>query len=341
MIRLGVVGMGLIGNRHMASIDRCKGVALGAVVEPDEQKRLALAGKGIATFVSVEDMLRQVELDGVVIATPSHLHASPAVACLQAGLHVLVEKPIATALEDADRIVEAALRYQRHVLVGYNRRHSNSVAKAKELLDRSLGDLIAVSGQWTVRKPDSYFEPDWRRNKAAGPVMINLTHDLDLMRYFCGEVESVSAIGTSRVRQFDKEDVVAVTLRFRTGVLGTFIVSDSLHSPWSWELATGESKEFKATGENCYRFMGTDGSLEFPNLVLWRSSDPDPSWMQPIEAKIIASGRSDDFFTQVSHFRDVIEGKSPPLATASDGRETLRATLAIQESILTETTVRL
>lgn len=170
MIRLGVVGLGFIGGRHVATIDRCEGVALVALVEPDGQRRLALARDGVVTFASVEDMLSEADLDGVVIATPSHLHAAPTVACLEAGLHVLVEKPIATTIEDADRIVEAARLHQRHVLVGYNRRHSDVVAKAKDLIGRSLGDLAAVNGQWTVRKPGGYFEQDWRRNRAAGPV---------------------------------------------------------------------------------------------------------------------------------------------------------------------------
>lgn len=341
MIRLGVVGLGFIGGRHVATIDRCEGVALAALVEPDGQRRLALARDGVATFASVEDMLSEADLDGVVIATPSHLHAAPTVACLEAGLHVLVEKPIATTIEDADRIVEAARLHQRHVLVGYNRRHSDVVGTAKDLIGRSLGDLAAVNGQWTVRKPGAYFEQDWRRNRAAGPIMINLTHDVDLMRYFCGDVETVSAVGTNRLRRFDKEDVVAVTLRFRAGVLGTFLLSDSLLSPWSWELATGESDEFRATWQNCYRFMGTAGSLEFPNLVLWRSPAPDPSWMHPIEAEHVPTRQADAFLTQVAHFRDVIAGRSPPLATAWDGRETLRTTLAVQESMLSGKTVRL
>jgi predicted dehydrogenase len=341
LVRLGVVGLGFIGHRHVATIERCEGVVLSALVEPNEQRRLELARAGVPAFSRVDDMLGRAELDGVIIATPSHLHADPTVACLQAGLHVLVEKPIATAIEDADRIVEAARRHQRHVLVGYNRRHSEVVEQTKDLLSHAIGDLAAVNGQWTVKKPGTYFQPDWRRVRAAGPTMINLTHDIDLLRHFCGDIESISALGTNRVRQFEKEDVVAIALRFRHGILGTFLLSDSLHSPWAWELATGESEEFKATWQNNYRFMGTEGSLEFPNLVLWASSSRDPSWMNPIEEKVISSRRGDTFLAQIRHFRDVVAGLGVPLVSAFDARETLRATLAVQQSILSEGEVRL
>lgn len=341
MVRLGIIGLGFIGLRHVKAIEACAGVELSGIVEPDPSRRKTFSGRGVPIFASMEEMLDRVELNGVIVATPSDSHASITVACLKRGVHALVEKPIATTIEDADRIIDAAERSGRHVLVGYNRRHLDVVDKTRQILRDEVGNLVALNGQWTVRKPDTYFEPRWRQQKAAGPVLINLTHEIDLLRAFCGDIESVTALGSNKLRQFEKEDVVALVLAFRNGVLGTFLLSDSAHSPWAWELATGETAEFKATGQNTHRFVGDAGSLEFPNLIHWRSGEGNASWLTGIQPRRVSVSHGDSFQRQISHFRDVLQGIAKPLVTAWDGRETLRTTLAVQRSISSGETVYL
>ena len=82
----------------------------------------------------------------------------------------------------------------------------------------------------------------------------------------------------NRVRGLEKEDTAAITLRFASGALATVLLSDAAASPWAWEMATGENPSFPPQHENAYRFVGTEGALEFPNLVLWSYRDGERGW---------------------------------------------------------------
>ncbi len=104
-----------------------------------------------------------------------------------------------------------------------------------------LGRLINVTALWQLQKPDSYFETPWRREPGAGFLLTNLIHDLDLLRYLCGEVVQVQAFTRNDVRGFANEDSAAVLLQFANGALGSLTGSDAVAAPWSWELDAGES----------------------------------------------------------------------------------------------------
>src|SRR5258708_256744 len=134
-----------------------------------------------------------------------------------------------------------------------------------------IGRLAAVAALWLLQKPADYFDVAWRREAGGGPLLINLIHDIDDLRYICGEIAEVRAITANAARGFPVEDSAAVTLRFANGAVGSATVSDAVPAPWSWELASGENPVYPQQPENCYFFSGTSGSLALPRVDPWRS----------------------------------------------------------------------
>ena len=268
---------------------------------------------------------------------PTGLHATVGMACAAAGVHILVEKPIADDVPAGLELVVAAEAAGVRVLVGHHRRYDPAVETARDIVrSGELGRLVLVSAVWAVRKPDDYWDAGWRSAPGGGPVLINLIHDIDCLRYICGEIVEVQAASSSAVRGFEVEDSAAIVLRFEDGALGSVAITDAAGSPWSWEGGTNDNPAAAWSGQNSYRFMGVDGSLEFPNLVTWRHEGAAPgSWGQPYIATPRGLGPRTARADQVRHFCAVVRGDVPPRIDGRDGLATLAATMAVHEAAAT------
>ena len=331
--KLAIVGAGVIGKRHMAAIAETPAAELVAIADPLPTAKTIAEENGIQWFAETEDMLAAVKPDGVIVATPTEHHLAPVLAAMDAGAHVLVEKPITPNLAQAEEIITRSATIRRHVLVGHHRRHYPVLHKARDLVQGgALGRLVAVCGQWTVKKPPAYFEPDWRRKRQAGPVLTNLIHEMDSLRFICGDVANISAETSCDILGYDKEDTAAFVIRFENGALGSFVLSDQTPSPWAWEFATGENPAFPRSAQNVCRFMGTEAALDFPNLTLWTDERGEPGWNHPMTARTIEIDLGDAFAAQCRHFCAVIKGDEAPRITALDAAKTLQATLAVFEA---------
>jgi len=184
-----------------------------------------------------------------------------------------------------------------------------------------------------ARKPDSYFdEAPWRRAAGGGPLLINMIHEIDTLRYLCGEVTSVQARMSSAVRGLDVEDTVAIGLAFESGAMGTFMLSDAAASAVSWELTSGENPAYpNVPGIDCYVLAGAAGSLGVPTMRLV-SYPATPSWWEPLRSEVVDVERRDPLAEQLRHFCTVIRGDAAPLVTGRDGVQNLRVVEAIIES---------
>jgi predicted dehydrogenase len=331
--RLAIVGAGVIGKRHIAAIAGAPCADLVAIADPLPAAGALARENGIEWFANTPDMLAAAKPDGVIVATPTEHHLEPVLAALDAGAHALVEKPITQSLAQAEDIISRSAATGRHVLVGHHRRHYPVLHKARELVQGgALGQLVAVSGQWNVRKPPAYFEPGWRKKREAGPVLTNLVHELDSLRFICGDIASISAEMSSDILGCEKEDAAAIVIRFESGALGSFVLSDQTPSPWAWEFATGENPAFPRSAQNACRFMGTRAALDFPNLTLWTHEGGEPDWNHPMTAQAIDVDLGDAFAAQCRHFCAVITSDEAPRITAADAAKTLQATLAVFEA---------
>ena len=254
--RLAVMGAGLIGRRHIEHVTR--EASLAAVIDPVPAAKAIAEEHGVAWYPDLASMLMCDRPDGVIVATPNQLHVEHGLQCVAADLPALIEKPIASDAAEASRLVEAAETAGVPLLVGHHRRHNPLIQQAKAQISAGLlGRIVAVHVQCWFYKPDYYFDTAWRREPGGGPVLINMIHDIDLLRYLCGEIVSVQATESRSVRGFEVEDTAAAIITFANGALGTLTISDTVVSPWSWELTLGENPAYPKTGEFCCLIGGT------------------------------------------------------------------------------------
>lgn len=342
--KLAVIGAGLIGQKHAALVANADAAQLVGICDSDSS-RAAVAQQYQAPFYqSLEELLTETKPEGAIIATPNHLHAPVAEICAAHGVHLLVEKPIADTLADAERISRAAATNGVQVLVGHHRRHNPFIAQARTLLQQgAVGKLIGVSVLWTIRKPDEYFQVQWRTQRPnGGPALINLIHEIDSLHFLCGPITQVYAQSSSAIRGFAVEDSLAATLTFANGAFGSLLLSDAATAPWSYEATTGENPHYFHAPEDCYHFVGTAGSLAFPSMTLWRYTDSTQAgWQHPMTAQSISVAAVDPLVRQLEHFCRVIQGEEAPFVSAAEGTRALAVILALLESAATNQPVRL
>ncbi|MBI9083292.1 MAG: Gfo/Idh/MocA family oxidoreductase [Desulfobacterales bacterium] len=334
-IRLGVIGAGLMGMKHIELVHACGICSLAGISDVDPSRKALADAFGVSFYRTAEELIDGEQPTGVIIATPNAQHAAIAEVCAKRSVHMLIEKPIADTLAQAMRIVDIANQSGIRVLVGHHRRHSPLIRKTRELVGGgAIGKLIGVSVLWALMKPDAYFDVEWRRQRhVGGPLLINLIHDLDSLRFICGEIKEVYARASSAVRGFDVEDSLSISIAFDNGAIGSVLASDATPAAWSYEAAVGENPLYFRTEENCYHFLGTSASLAFPRMELWRYADANrKGWQHPMERSQIAVGEADPLKVQLEHFCRVVRGEDEPVVNARDGAETLAVALAVQRS---------
>ncbi len=335
-VRLAVVGAGLIGSKHARLIRAQSGCALVGIGDFDSNRKPVAEEFNVPFYEDVESLLDREVPEGVIVATPNGTHAVIAELCSRRSMHVLIEKPIAATLEDAQHIVKLAADSKIQVLVGHHRRYNPLIQETRSIVQSGvLGRLVAVSMLWTLLKPPDYYEVGWRcRRPDGGPALINLIHELDSLRFICGEIRQVYAQASCATRKLDVEDSLSITLSFANGSLGSVLASDATPSPWSYEAATGENPYYFHADENCYHFLGTLGSLAFPRMELWRYSEiGQAGWQYPLDKSCRAVTKSDPLIAQLKHFCRVVRGEESPMVDGQEGTRSLAVALAVLESI--------
>ena len=334
-VRLAVIGVGDIGRVHATKVVESEATRLVALSDPSPSGREGAARFGVRNRPDYRQVLEN-RPDGVIVSVPNALHAEVAEFFASAGVSLLVEKPLADSVDAARRIVAAAAANGVHLLVGHHRRHNVVVDECRRLVQEELGTLLATNSLVTMRKPDSYYDAEWRRGTEAGPLLVNVIHEVDLLRTICGEVSAVQSIGRDLARGFDFDDTLAILFHYAAGALGTILVCESTPSPWSWEASISEGMGFPTYGMSSSMFFGTEGSLSFPDLQVWRypNSAPEPGWFSSLIVSKSTVEANDPYRDQIDHFARVIRGMEPPLV---DGDDALRS-LAVIEAIRTAST---
>jgi predicted dehydrogenase len=333
-VSLVLIGAGEIGGRHLKLVVGEPGCRLVAIADPAPQAEAVAREAGCSYYERYEEMLDGEQPEGAIVAAPTPLHEPIGIACAKRGIHMLMEKPVTDTVEAGHNLIKAAGDARVQIAVGHHRRFDPAVQAARAIIaSGEIGRLVGVSGIWATRKHNDYYEADWRRQPGGGPVLINLIHDIDMLRFCCGEIESVYAETRNAERGLQVEDSGAVMLRFRSGAIATITFSDATPSPWGWERASGDNPRTPGIPENCFRFFGAEASFEFPNIAIWRNPPPaEPSWLQPIEKATRPLPQRAALAKQLKHFCQVVRGEVEPRVSAVDGLATLAATAALLES---------
>lgn len=334
-VRIAVAGAGLIGQRHIEEVVASDAAELAAIVDPSPPAVELAERLGVPLHPSLAELFAADQPDGVILATPNQLHVDGGLECVAAGVPVIVEKPLGDTVDGARKLVEAAAAAGVPLLTGHHRNYSSNMAKAREVVSSGvLGRLVGVVGTATFYKPDDYFEvgDGWRSKPGGGPILLNLTHEVNNLMALCGDIVAVQATASSATRGFPVEDTAAMVFRFANGALGTFMLSDTAASPRSWEQTSGENRSYAAyPDEDCYHVFGTRGSLSIPTMRL-KTYPGEASWWNPTQDSTLAVDVEDPLANQVAHFAAVIRGEAEPICSGEAGLNTLLVCEAVVEA---------
>lgn len=227
VLNFALVGCGRISKRHseLLGLNQIHNARLVAVCDVVLTKAEKVATEfAVPAFVDMHQMMHEVDIDVVVILTESGLHAEHVMALAPYGKHIVVEKPMALTLDDADAMIRACDQAGIKLFVVKQNRLNVPVVKLREALDAGrFGKLVlgTVRVRW-CRKQAYYDQDMWRGTWALdGGVLSNqASHHVDLLEWMMGDVESVFAMSTTALADIEAEDTAVVTLRFKSGALG-------------------------------------------------------------------------------------------------------------------------
>ncbi|MEC7984332.1 MAG: Gfo/Idh/MocA family oxidoreductase [Myxococcota bacterium] len=334
-----VIGPGLIGKKHIQLINENDRCTVEAVVSLHPEKY------GEHFYHTLDQAFAAHVFDAAIISSPNECHYKHAMKCLEYNVPLLIEKPLTDTLESAQRLLAFAEKKSVPILVGHHRTYSAFIPEAKKIIhSERFGQLVSVQGSAQFYKPTHYFsERGWRQKKGGGPILINLIHDIGILRELCGEIVRVCAFSSNAVRGFEVEDTVSISCVFETGCMGTFILSDCAASTKSWEMTSGENPDYPHyPDEACYHFAGTKGSLDFPSMKFtYYQSTEDASWWKPFCHQRLEVTANDPLKCQLDHFISVVDGESKPLVSGRSAYNNMRVLDAIQQSISSERVVHL
>ncbi len=272
-VRIGIVGLGNIGQLHAQSLldgKIARGV-LTAVANTSPSKLKPYQEQGLKVFGSGEELIASGEIDALLIATPHFQHTPLGIAALEAGLHVLVEKPISAHKADAERLIGKAKQHSDLIFGGmFQLRVEPRYIKMRELVQAGeLGDLMRVIWIMTdwFRSEVYYQSGGWRatwKGEGGGVLLNQCLHQLDVMQWILGMPAKVrSEVGIGKYHDIEVEDDVTCYMEYPNGASGVFITS------------TGETP-----GSNRFEIAGTKGRLLLENdkLVFTKNAVPSDEW---------------------------------------------------------------
>ncbi|MCS6774184.1 MAG: Gfo/Idh/MocA family oxidoreductase [Anaerolineae bacterium] len=331
-LRFGIVGCGRIAPRHAESIaslhEQAKLVAVADAI-PSRAHHLAQR-YGAEVETDYRRLLDRKDIDVVNICTPSGLHAQMGIEAAQAGKHVIVEKPIALTLQDADSLICACANAGVTLTVVLQNRYNPPMQDLKHLVESGkLGRLLL--GNATVRwyRPQSYYEDGWHGTRAmdGGALMNQSIHHIDALQWVMGDVERVFAYGATLAHRMECEDAGVAVLRFVSGALGV-VEGSTITWPENLEGSVaifGERGSVKVGGTALNRkvFWKVEGELEQERFLVSKDDVDPPTVYGYSHRAVIADAIS-----------AIADGRAPK-TDGYEGRKSLKLVLAMYRSMET------
>ena len=334
MIKFGVVGCGRISKRHLDLLGggQIKGAALAAICDTDAGRlQTARCNHDVAVYHDLATMLDDPTIDVITVLTPSGMHAGHAIAAARAGKHVVVEKPMALRLEDADAMIAECDRAGVKLFVVKQNRFNIPVVKAREALDAGrFGKLVLGTVRVRWRRDQGYYDQDsWRGTWAQdGGVLANqASHHIDLLEWFMGDVVSVHARASRMLVDIEAEDTAIATLQFANGALG---IVEATNAARPRDL------------EGSLSILGEGGTVvvggfAVNKMVTWDFATPEPGDATVMDAFSVNPPNVYGYGHQAyyEHIVDCLQNEVAALVDGLEGRRSLELITALYESIET------
>lgn len=334
MLKFALIGCGRIAKRHseLLGLEQIKGAKLVAACDIDEAKAFDIAKQfSIPHFTDMHQMMRSVEIDVVVVLTESGNHAKHVVELARYGKHIVVEKPMALRLEDADAMIQACDNAGVKLFVVKQNRFNVPVVKLREAIDQNrFGKLVLGTVRVRWCRPQSYYDQaPWRGTWALdGGVLTNqASHHIDMLEWMLGDVESVFAMSTTALANIEAEDTAVVTLKFKNGALGVVEATTAVRP-----------KDL----EGSISILGEGGSVEIGGFAVnkmkvWNFVSAMPGDEEVMEKYSVNPPNVYGFGHQAyyEHVVDCIQNDRQHLVDGLTGRKSLELINAIYESIET------
>ena len=342
-LKTALVGCGKVGHLHAAALKSLPESEFVAVCGRTPEKAKSFAEKyGVTAFTDVGEMLARSKAEAICICTPHPEHAAPTIAAAQAGVHAIVEKPLASTLEDCDAMLAAARENKTIISTICQRRFYPPCQRIRRAIDEgkigkpALG--IATIFGW---RDEAYYKSDpWRGSwkLEGGGVLVNQSpHQLDLLTWYMGEIDEVFGYWANLNHPYiEVEDTAIAVVRFKGGGLGNIVVSNSqnpaLNARVSVHGTNGASLGVQTDGGAMF-VPGVTGISEAPFNDIWTIRGEEqslPQWKEE-DARLFASVNPMEYFhrLQIQDFlRAIIERRAPSI-TGEDGRRTVELFTAI------------
>ncbi len=334
MLKFALIGCGRIAQRHAELLGHkhVEGATLAAVCDNVAEKAHRFGGEfDVPAFTDMHEMMERVQPNVAVILTESGLHAAHVIALAPYGKHIVVEKPMALTLDDADEMIRACDRHGVRLFVVKQNRFNVPVVKLREALDAGrFGKLVlgTVRVRW-CRRQEYYKQDAWRGTWALdGGVLTNqASHHIDLLEWMMGDVQSVYAKATTALVDIETEDTAVVVLQFRSGALGVV------------EATTATRPKDL---EGSLSILGEHGAVEIGGFAVnemkvWQFEHADPSDAEVLARFSVNPPNVYGFGHQAyyEHVVNCILHEQPQLVDGFEGRRSLELISAIYESIET------
>ena len=339
MIYVGILGGGNISETHARAAYETDGVEVAAIYGQNQEKTARLSELfGGKVFNSLPELLQHKPLDVVMIGSPSGLHAEQGIAAAQAGLHVLVEKPLDITTERADALISECARAGVRLGVCFQDRMAPDIRRLKELLAAgTLGKPILISARvkW-YRPPEYYSGSRWRGTVAldgGGALMNQGVHTVDLLLWLMGEVARVTARSVTALHNIEVEDTVVATLAFVNGAIGTLEAATSAYPGYPRRIELTGSKGTIILEHD--RIVAADLLSGHVDLLQPTVRGSNPGANSPVVSEVTGHRKL------LQDFLRAIETNGSPNCDGVEGRRSVELVQAIYESARTGNAVTL
>jgi predicted dehydrogenase len=342
-LRTAIVGCGKVGHLHAPALKDLPESEFVAVCARSPEKANLFAEKyHVAPFTDVTEMIQQAKVEAICLCTPHPQHAAPTIAAAKLGVHVLVEKPLASSLEDCDAMLAAARENQTIISTVCQRRFYPPCQRIQQALQAGkLGKPILGMATMFSWRDAAYYQSDpWRGSwkHEGGGVLVNQSpHQLDLLLWYMGEVEEVFGYWANLNHPYiEVEDTAVAVVKFKNGALGNIIASNSQNPAINVRVqvhgANGASAGVQTDGGAMF-IAGRTTEIEAPFNDIWTIPGEEkflPQWKAQ-DAQFFSSVKPMEYFhrLQIQDFLRAIIESRPPAITGEDGRRTVELFTAI------------